>query len=204
MKKYFLKYSLKIVSEYYPDYSDDKLDEIRYGLEATYLSLTKTFVILMVCFILGIIKEALILLLLFNLLRLTGFGIHATKSWACWVSSSIAFIGGPFLCKILVIPSYVLGIISGFCLFCFFLYAPADTKKRPLIYPKRRLIYKIITLLIGIVYTIAIFIVDSYFIQNVLVCAMLIESILIHPLTYKVFNLSYNNYKTYVLAKDGV
>lgn len=204
MKKFFLKYSLKIVSEYYPDYDEDKLDEIRYGLEATYLSLTKTFVILIVCVILGIIKEALLLLLLFNLLRLTGFGLHATKSWMCWISSSITFIGVPFLCRSLVIPTYILGIGCLFCLICFFLYAPADTKKRPLIYPKRRFIYKVITLLIGLIYTITVLLINNSLIQNTLVCAMLIESVLIHPLTYKLFRLPYNNYKTYVLAKNIV
>lgn len=204
MKKIFLKYSLKLISDYYPDYDEDKIDEIRYGLEATYLSITKTFVILMICVILGIIKEALILLLLFNLLRLTGFGLHATKSWMCWISSIITFIGGSFLCRTVTIPTYILGIISICCLFCFFLYAPADTKKRPLIYSKRRLFYKIVTLLIAIVYTFAIFVINDSFIQNALVCAMLIECVLIHPLTYKLFRLSYNNYKTYVLAKDSV
>lgn len=204
MKKFFLKYSLKMVSEYYPDYDEDKLDEIRYGLEATYLSLTKTFVILMVCIILGIIKEALILLLLFNLLRLTGFGLHATKSWMCWISSSITFIGVPFLCKNLVIPTYILGIVCLFCLICFFLYAPADTKKRPLIHSKRRFIYKVITLLIGLIYTTTVLLINNSLIQNTLVCAMLIECVLIHPLTYKLFRLPYNNYKTYVLAKNIV
>ena len=204
MKKFFLKYSLKMVGQYYPEYDDGKLDEIRYGLEATYLSLTKTFVILTVCLILGIIKEALILLILFNFLRLTGFGIHATKSWMCWISSSITFIGIPFLCRMMVLPNFVLAIVCGVCLLCFFLYAPADTKKRPLIHSKRRMIYKIITLLVGIVYTILVFIINDTFIQNSLVCAMLIQTILIHPLTYKIFKLPYNNYKTYVLAKDVI
>lgn len=203
MKRLFLKYSLKIVSDYYPNYDEDKLDEIRYGLEATYLSLTKTFVILVVCCILGIIKEALILLVLFNFLRLTGFGLHASKSWMCWVSSSITFIGIPFLCRSVTVPNYILCSVCVICILCFFLYAPADTKKRPLIYANRRLIYKIITVTIGIFYTVLVFLVDNSLIQNELVCAMLIESVLIHPLTYRVFKLTYNNYKTYVLAKNS-
>lgn len=203
MKRLFLKYSLKIVSDYYPNYDEDKLDEIRYGLEATYLSLTKTFVILVVCCILGIIKESLILLVLFNFLRLTGFGLHASKSWMCWVSSSITFIGIPFLCRSVTVPNYILCSVCIICILCFFLYAPADTKKRPLIYANRRLIYKIITVTIGIFYTVLVFLVDNSLIQNELVCAMLIESVLIHPLTYRVFKLTYNNYKTYVLAKNS-
>lgn len=204
MKYLFLKYSLNLVKENYPNYDDNKLDEIRYGLEATYLSLTKTFVILMACFILGIIKEALLLLILFNFLRLTAFGIHATKSWMCWISSSITFIGLPFLCKTVVIPNFILIIIGSICLLCFLLYAPADTKKRPLIYPRRRLVYKIITVIMASIYLVLLFIINDSFIQNTLVCAMLIESVLIHPLTYKIFKLSYKNYETYVLAKDSI
>jgi len=204
VKKFFLKKSLEVIKDYYPSYDEDKLDEIRYGLEATYLSITKTFVILLVCVLLGIIKEALILLLLFNLLRITGFGLHASKSWMCWISSSITFIGLPFLCRVVVVPTYILAIIASLCLICFLLYAPADTKKRPLIYKKRRMIYKAITLIVGVVYFVALFIIKQPLIQNALVCAMLIQSVLIHPLTYKIFNLPYNNYKSYVLAKDIV
>lgn len=204
VKKLFLKYSLNVVKEYYPSYDEDKLDEIRYGLEATYLSLTKTFVILFVCILLGIIKEALIVLLFFNLLRMTGFGLHASKSWMCWISSSITFIGIPLLCRSVVLPTYILGIVAGLCLICFFLYAPADTKKRPLIHKKRRMIYKAITVLIGITYIIMVFLIKQSLIQNALVSAMLIESVLIHPLTYKIFKLPYNNYKTYVLASDSI
>ena len=202
MKNFFLKHSLKIIKDYYPNYDDDKIDEIRYGLEATYLSITKTFVILLICFLLGMLKETIIILILFNLLRMTGFGLHASKSWMCWVSSIITFIGIPYLCKIVIIPTYILVIVSALCLICFFLYAPADTIKRPLIHEKRRNRYKVITVLIASIFIVGILLVKDSFIQNALVSAMLIECVLIHPLTYKIFNLSYNNYKSYVLASD--
>ena len=99
---------------------------------------------------------------------------------------------------------FILIIIGSICLLCFLLYAPADTKKRPLIYPRRRLVYKIITVIMASIYLVLLFIINDSFIQNTLVCAMLIESVLIHPLTYKIFKLSYKNYETYVLAKDSI
>ncbi|MDD6223883.1 MAG: accessory gene regulator B family protein [bacterium] len=200
MKKLFLQYSLKIIKDYYPSYDDIQMEKIRYGLEATYLTITKTFVILTICFILGIFKECILLLVTFNLLRVTGFGLHATKSWMCWVSSIIIFIGIPYLCKVMILPTAALAILAALSIICFLFYAPADTKKRPLVRKKRRIIYKTITVSIGILYTIGIFITDITLIQNSLVSAMLIESLLIHPLTYKIFHLSYNNYKTYVFA----
>lgn len=188
-----------MVREIYPDYDNDKLDEIRYGLEATYLSITKLVVILGISLLLGIFKESVILLVLFNFLRLTGFGLHATKSWMCWVSSSITFLLVPFFCKSLVLPNYVLVAISVVCLINFLLYAPADTVKRPLIHKKRRLLYKVCTILIAFLYTVLIFITKDTFLQNSLASAMLIEGALINPYIYKLFNLPYNNYKNYVI-----
>lgn len=188
-----------MVREIYPDYDSDKLDEIRYGLEATYLSITKLVVILGVSLLLGIFKESVIVLVLFNFLRLTGFGLHATKSWMCWVSSSITFLLVPFFCKSLVLPNYILVAISVVCLINFLLYAPADTVKRPLIHKKRRLLYKVSTVLIASLYTVLIFITKDTFLQNSLASAMLIEGALINPYIYKLFNLPYNNYKNYVI-----
>ena len=189
-----------MVREIYPDYDNDKLDEIRYGLEATYLSITKLVVILFASFLLGIFKESIILLVLFNFLRLTGFGLHATKSWMCWVSSSITFLLVPFFCKSLVLPNYILVAISVVCLINFLLYAPADTVKRPLIHKKRRLLYKVGTVLIASLYIVLIFITKDTFLQNSLASAMLIEGALINPYIYKLFNLPYNNYKNYVIS----
>ena len=188
-----------MVREIYPDYDNDKLDEIRYGLEATYLSITKLVVILGISLLLGIFKESVILLVLFNFLRLTGFGLHATKSWMCWVSSSITFLLVPFFCKSLVLPNYLLVAISVVCMINFILYAPADTVKRPLIHKKRRLFYKICTILISSIYIALIFITKDTFLQNSLASAMLIEGALINPYIYKLFNLPYNNYKNYVI-----
>lgn len=199
LKGFFLGKSLQMVREMYPDYDEDRLDEIRYGLEATYLSITKLVVILFASFLLGIFKESIILLVLFNFLRLTGFGLHATKSWMCWVSSSITFLLVPFFCKSLVLPNYILVAISVVCLINFLLYAPADTVKRPLIHKKRRLLYKVGTVLIASLYIVLIFITKDTFLQNSLASAMLIEGALINPYIYKLFNLPYNNYKNYVI-----
>ena len=189
-----------MVREIYPDYDEDRLDEIRYGLEATYLSITKLVVILGVSLLLGIFKETVILLVLFNFLRLTGFGLHATKSWMCWVSSSITFLLVPFFCKSLVLPNYVLVAISVVCLINFVLHAPADTVKRPLIHKKRRLFYKICTVSIASLYTVLISTTKDTFLQNSLASAMLIEGALINPYIYKLFKLPYNNYKNYVIS----
>jgi accessory gene regulator B len=158
-------------------------------------------VILLITLILGIFKEAVIVLLFFNGLRTTAFGIHAKKSWMCWISSSIFFIGIPYLCIYVNIPTIIQYIMIGFSIICFLLYAPADTKKRPLVRKNRRIKFKILTLIIAFVYILAFFNIQNMFIKNVIVCTMVLESVLIHPLTYRMFKLPYKNYERYVFSK---
>ena len=201
MKKYFINYAMNIVNSNYPNYDQDKKDEIRYGLESIYLTLTKVIVILLATLILGIFKEAVIVLLFFNILRMFAFGIHAKESWQCWISSSILFIGIPYLCIYLDIDNIFHYIIIGLSILTYILYAPADTVKRPLIKKNRRIKFKILTLIVSIIYIIIFFNTNDIFIKNVISFSMLLESVLIHPLTYRVFNLPYKNYERYCVSK---
>ena len=200
MKNMIINSSMKILENNFPEYDENKLAELRYGLEGFYMLITKLVVIFGAAWFIGIFKEAIILLLLFNVLRLTGFGLHASKSWMCWISSSLVFLLCPYLCINLNIPIYILLPMGFICLVCFWLYAPADTKNRPLINKKKRTIYKYITIITGIIYIVLLFFIKNTFLQNALVCAMIIQSVLIHPMVYKLFKLPYNNYKSYVFS----
>ena len=201
MKKFIMNHAMHVVKGVYPDYDDDKLDEIRYGLEAIYLSLSKTIVILLVTLMLGIFKEAVIVLLFFNFLRMFAFGIHAKKSWQCWISSSIIFIGIPYLCIYTELSNIYYYILIGFSVLNFLLYAPADTVKRPLVKKHRRIKFKVLTLIVSLIYIILFFNTNNIFIKNTIVYTMLLEVVLIHPLTYRVFKLPYKNYERYVFSK---
>ena len=201
IKKFVINKSLNMIADIYPDYNDSKIDEIRYGLEAIYLSTTKLVVILFATLLLGIFKEAVIVLLLFNVLRTFAFVLHASKSWACWVASSILFIGIPYLCIYVEIPIVIKYIMIVFSIISYLLYAPADTKKRPLVRKNRRIKFKVLTLISAFIYLIIFFSTQNIFLKNVIVCPMILEAILIHPLTYRVFNLPYKNYEGYVFSK---
>lgn len=200
MRNAIINSSMKLLESYFPDYSNERLLELKYGLEGFYMLITKLVVIFGASFLLGIFKESIILLLLFNILRITGFGLHASKSWMCWVSSSLVFLLCPYLCLTLEIPLYALVITAFICLAIFIMYAPADTKNRPLVNSKKRKRYKYMTIFTGIVYITLVLFIDNTFIQNALVCAMIIQSVLIHPMVYKLFKLPYNNYKSYVFS----
>lgn len=197
IKKIIISNSMKTIRDYYPDYDNEQLEKIQYGLEAIYLSITKVIAIIFLSIVLKIFKETIIILLLFNALRMTAFGIHANKSWVCWITSIPTFIGIPLICKYFTFPLYVLILLSSVSLINFILFAPADTVKRPLIRKKKRITYKILTIIIGVIYFLLVIFVKDSFLQNALTFSMLIQTILICPLTYKIFNMPYNNYKNY-------
>lgn len=180
------------------DYDKTKLAEIKYGLEGIYLTFTKIIVILIVAFILRIEKEMIIFMLIYNFIRMPSFGLHATKSWICLLSSTILFIGVPYLCIILTMPMFlkiIIGIV-GICLM--FKNAPADTKKRPIISKKRRKIYKLISTLLAIIFVLISTIVKDNFFSNCFLLALVMQNFMISPVVYKIFRLPYNNYITFL------
>ena len=199
MKQYYLKKTLGILRKQYPNLTDVELEECRYGLEGFYLTMTKSFIIIPSAFVLGIGKELLIMLVFFNFLRKYACGLHATKSWICLLSSSIVFLALPFLAKSIVIPLQIKMLLGIFATILFFLYAPADTKKAPIIYKEKREKQKFIATSLCILFTISSILISNNTISNLLLFSIYTEIVMILPLTYQLFHLSYNNYKSYVI-----
>lgn len=199
MKKRFLNTIRNSIKNQYPNYSDDKLDEIMYGVEGIYLTITKTIIIFAVAFLLGIAKELFFLLLSFNFVRLFAFGMHADKSWICLLFSSSLFIGGTFICKYIFLNNILIYILYLLMLIIIILYSPADTIKRPLINKKKRKKFKILSIMITLIYLLITIFTTNKLLINSLLVGLLIECILILPITYNLFNMPYRNYKKYDL-----
>ena len=196
MKDNFLKTNINFITKYF-NYSDEDLEKISYGLEGIYLTITKLIVLIVLSLILGIFKEAIITLLLFNIIRYTGFGFHAETSFECLILSIVLFVLVPFILIKINLANSLIYLISSLCIISYLLYAPADTPKRPLLNKKKRLIRKILTVLIGLIYILLIYLFNNSFIKELLLSSLIIEAIIINPLTYKIFRQSYNNYKNY-------
>ncbi len=183
------------------NYDDIKLREIRYGIETIYLTITKAIIITIIAFILGTIKELLLFSLLYGILRMTGFGLHAKKAWHCWVLSLSLFTLIPYLIKVLTINKNIIIICFAICIILLSIYAPADTEKRPLINKKKRIFFKVITIIISIIYFILTFYTKNI-IVNSLVFAIIMQTFMVLPLSYKLLGLKYDNYKSY--KKGGI
>lgn len=194
MKDKFLNSSINFINKY-GNYSDKDIKKLRYGLEGLYLTWTKVIFITFISIVLGIIKEVLIILLLFNFLRFFGFGFHAEKSSHCLILSTLIFVIIPYIFLQLTITTKIFFLVSIFCLINILFFAPADTKKRPLRNRKKRIIRKILNLIVATSYIAVGLVLNNNYINTLILVSLLIEVFVIIPTTYKVFKQPYNNYK---------
>ena len=125
--------------------------------------------------------------------------MHADKSWICLLFSGLLFLGGAVLAKNIVINKPVLYTLYLIVITIIAIYSPADTVKRPLIKKKKRIRFKILSVIVVISYFIITLLITNNLIINVLIFGLIIECILISPLTYKAFKMPYKNYKNYGL-----
>ena len=193
MKDIFLKKSIHFITKY-KDYSKEDIGKLRYGLEGIYLTFYKLIIILICSFLLHIFREVLIFLILFNIIRYPAFGFHASTSLECLIMSLLFIIGLPYLLLHVHILFWIKIGICGICIFCFLRYAPADTVKRPLPNVKKRKIRKLCATGCCVLYSCCFFLLKTSFLGNLFLAAMILETILIHPITYKIFKQPYRNY----------
>lgn len=197
MKKFLINKCMDYIKKN-TDYNEVKLAEIKYGLEGIYLTITKMIIIFIIAFMLGIFKEVIIYLFIYNILRTPSFGLHATKSWICLISSILLFIGIPLLSIYIEIPLIIKIIICILGIIFMFKNSPADTYKRPIVSKKRRNKFKFISTILVIIYSFISIIIKNNFISNCIIFSIIMQNCMISPIVYKIFKLPYNNYIEYI------
>lgn len=185
----------------YKNLDEESEEKIIYGLESIYILVTKLIIICTIAIFLGIFKEFLIFLLLFNGIRTFAFGLHATKSYICLIASTASFLILPYISTLIKFSNLGKIIIGVVCIGLIFKNSPADTHKRPIVNPKRRKRLKILSVIVAITYVTLSFFTNS-FLSNCLLFSLLLEVIFISPLTYRIFKLPYNNYINYIESEE--
>lgn len=176
----------------------DEIRTIKYGISNLYLLISKTIVITSIAIILDIFIPYLVFTIFYNIIRMPSFGLHAKKSYQCWIYSTIIFIGIPHLITIIDINTLTKYILLIFTTIYIAIYSPADTIKRPIISKKRRMIYKLISTLLCLLYSLICIYTENKIMENALLFSLILQCIIISPITYKIFRLPYNNYKNYI------
>ena len=177
-------------------YSKSNLARYRYSAEALYSLLTKMGTVMIIAIIFKLVKPTLWLLLFYTIIRMSGFGIHASKNIYCWIITLSVYIITP----ILIINSrfdnifyyLLIPMIISIIVFC-----PADTPKRPLIHKSKRTLNKILIIITCLSYLFLTYKINSKIIKYSIFYAITIQFIVSNPLVYKLFGIPFNNYKKY-------
>ena len=195
MKEAFLNHTMNFIASNQKNLSEEDREKLSYGLEGLYMNVTKLALIFLIAFLLGFLKEFIIALILFNLLRFPGFGFHASKSIVCLITSTILILGIPYLFTNIEVSLTIKIILCIVSIITFIICAPADTWKRPLTNKKKRLLRKMCACSLAVIYSVMIIIFDGNMISNLLLSALLTETVLISPIMYLIFKEPYRNYK---------
>ena len=195
MKEVFLNHTMNFIASNQKDLNQEDKEKLAYGLEGLYMTITKLVIIFLIAFLLGFIKEFIITLIFFNIIRFPGFGFHASKSIVCLIASTLLILGLPYLFTNIEVSLTIKIILCIVSVIIFIICAPADTWKRPLTNKKKRIIRKIAASSLAVIYSVLIIVFNGYEISNLLMAALLIETILISPIMYLMFKEPYRNYK---------
>ena len=197
------KLTLKIRKEM-PEVDDERAEVINYGLQLVIGEIPKTFVLLIIAYICGVLELSIIALLAIMPYRLTSGGVHLKTHIGCIIGTSLFYVGSSLLSKYVVIePLYIKYILIGitwvFSVIMIKLYAPADTENLPILRKKERKQKQILSYII-----ITSEILIAIFIKNTTISGIKIFGDFIQPLTITriAYRVTHNKYGHEIYAES--
>lgn len=183
-----------------PDIDDEKAEIINYGLQNIIGEIPKTFLVLIIAYFLGILKETLITFLLLIPFKNASGGFHLKTHIGCIIATTTFYCGIPVLAKVVVLSGILKYVIIacvwifGMCMIK--LYAPADTENVPILKKKDRRRQQIISYIVFSIGLLLAGIIDYNAISNIIIFGYSLQSLMITKLAYRLTNNKYG-YEVY-------
>lgn len=179
------------------DVNEEKAEIINYGLHLLIGEIPKTFIFIAIAAILGVLKEFFITVIVIFPYRAVSGGFHLKTHLGCIVCTSMYYCGISYVSKVinftepvklsLIILTWIFGMIM--CK----LYAPADTENVPILRKNDRKINRILSYII-LTITLSIgLLIKNNTISNIIILGMLIQSMMITRIAYKITNNKYGH-----------
>lgn len=183
-----------------PDIDDEKAEIINYGLQNIIGEIPKTFLVLIIAYFLGILKETLITFLLLIPYKNSSGGFHLKTHIGCLIATTTFYCGVPVLAKVVILSGLLKYIIIA-CVWIFGmimikLYAPADTENVPILAKKDRKRQQIISYIVFSLGLLVAGIINYNSISNIIIFGYLLQSLMITKLAYRLTNNKYG-YEVY-------
>ena len=191
-----------------PEVDDERAEIINYGLQLVIGEIPKTFIIIAIAYLLGVLKLTVLALLFIMPYKTFSGGVHLKTHIGCIIATSILYVGTALLSKYIIFnPMYIkyiaIALIWSFSMIMIKLYAPADTENVPILRKKdrdlkRKLSYVTMTITLAIA-----LIVKNQVISNLLIFGTIMQTISITRFIYKITNNKYG-YEEYIKADKNI
>lgn len=174
---------------------DERAEVINYGIHLIVGEIPKFFIIMGIAYLLGVLDLTILAYFLMLPYRGVSGGFHLKTHLGCILGTVIFFSGTGLLGKYLILTPTIKYIFTFlvwvFGMFMVKLYAPADTENVPIISKKDRKAKRILSYFALTISIIASLIIKDVVISNIIVYGMLLQSISITRLAYKLTNNKY-------------
>lgn len=186
------------------DYMSEREHEnVCYFLEILLINIFKSIQIYALAWLLGTLLETFVMNCAYVLLRTHAGGWHAKSSTNCSLFGIATFIGIPLMLQNThyVFNTWLAMVLSIIILASVWRYAPADTENNPLVSVSERRKKRWRAFVTVLMIVIISFFKQDEMLQTLLLWGLITETIMIHPLFYKLTKRSYKNYEKYVEEK---
>lgn len=183
-----------------PDIDEEKADVINYGLQNLLGEIPKTFIMLLVAYILGVFKWAFFTFVALFIYKGASGGVHLKTHIGCIIFTCTFYCIIPFISKYIVmsqlVKNIVIAVVWIFGIIMIKLYAPADTESVPILQEKVRKKKRIVSYISFSIALLVAAIVPNNMISNILILANFFQTITITKFVYKITNNKYG-YEVY-------
>ena len=183
-----------------PEIDDERAEVINYGLQNIVGEIPKTFLLFIISFILGMLKEVLFMFIVLTPYRGASGGFHLKTHLGCIIGTTVFYCGTVLLSQHVIledITKYILiGISWIFGMFMIKLYAPADTENVPILSKNDRKKKQIIAYIAYSIGLIAALLIQDNVISNIVLFGNLLQTLTITKLAYRLTKNKYG-YEVY-------
>lgn len=178
-----------------PDINEEKAEILDYGLHLIIGEIPKVFIMIGLAFLLGVGELSILAFLLILPYRSFSGGFHLKTHLGCILCTTSFYAGTALLSKYITLtePVKYIAIIAVwiFGMIMIKLYAPADTENVPVISKKERRKRKIASYIMLSISLLVAAIIPNRIISNILLFGMLIQTLSITRLAYKITKNKY-------------
>ena len=191
---------LKKIRKEMPDINDERAEVIFYGLQLIIGEVPKILLLFAVAMILKIGWLVIFAYATMLPYKTVAGGFHLKTNIGCLIGTFIVYYGNVLLSKFIIFSTdikYLLSIIILILsIIMIYLYAPADTINLPILRKKERKTKRILSYIFATATLIVALIIKDSTLSNILIFNVLIETICISRLAYKITKNEYG-YQTY-------